>query len=67
MNMRISILIMLGLLSFNLRAEEKPPLAVKSVKLVIPAEAGPVVENTGRVFTRQVQQRCEAKVIRRTT
>ena len=61
--MRISILIMLGLLSFNLRAEEKPPLAVKSVKLVIPAEAGPVVENTGRVFTRQVQQRCEAKVI----
>lgn len=54
---------MLGLLSFNLRAEEKPPLAVKSVKLVIPAEAGPVVENTGRVFTRQVQQRCEAKVI----
>ena len=61
--MRISILIVMGLLSFNLRAEEKPPLAVKSVKLVIPAEAGPVVENTGRVFTRQVQQRCEAKVI----
>ena len=54
---------MLGLLSFNLRAEEKPPLAVKSVKLVIPAEAGPVVENTGKVFTRQIQQRCEAKVI----
>ena len=61
--MRISILIVMGLLSFNLRAEEKQPVAVKSVKLVIPAEAGPVVENTGRVFTRQVQQRCEAKVI----
>ena len=63
MNMRISILIVMGLLSFNLRAEEKQPVAVKSVKLVIPAQAGLVVENTGRVFARQVQQRCDAKVI----
>ena len=39
------------------------PVAVKSVKRVIPAQAGLVVENTGRVFARQVQQRCDAKVI----
>ena len=64
--MRISILIMLGLLSFNLRAEEQQPVAVKSVKLVVPAQAGRVVENTGKVFARQVEQPCEAKVIRRT-
>jgi predicted alpha-1,2-mannosidase len=63
MNMRISILIVLGLLSFNLRAEEKLPVAVKSVKLVVPAQAGRVVENTGRVFARQVEQRCEARVV----
>ena len=63
MNMRISILIVMGLLSFNLRAEEKQPVAVKSVKLVVPAQAGRVVENTGTVFARQVQQRCDAKVI----
>ena len=63
MNMRISILIVMGLLSFNLRAEGKQPVAVKSVKLVVPAQAGRVVENTGKVFTRQVEQRCEAKVV----
>ena len=61
--MRMSILIVLGLLSFNLRAEEKQPVPVKSVKLVVPAQAGRVVENTGKVFARQVQQRCEAKVV----
>ena len=37
--------------------------ATKSVRLVLPAQAGPVVENTSKVFTRQVQQRCEAKVV----
>jgi len=63
MNMRISILIVMGLLSFNLRAEEKQPVAVKSVKLVVSAQVGLVVENIGRVFARQVQQRCDAKVI----
>ncbi|MFZ9935966.1 MAG: hypothetical protein ACO3JG_02785, partial [Luteolibacter sp.] len=35
----------------------------KSVRLVLPAQAGPVVENVGKVFARQVQQRCEAKVV----
>ena len=35
----------------------------KSVRLVLPAQAGPVVEHTGRIFTRQVQQRCEATVV----
>jgi hypothetical protein len=36
---------------------------VKSVRLILPSRPGPVVENTGKVFTRQVQQRCEAKVV----
>ena len=37
--------------------------ATKSVRLVLPPRTGPVVENTGKVFTRQVQQRCEARVV----
>ena len=61
--MRISIWIGLCLLSSNLLADEVQPAAVKSVRLVLPAQAGPVVENTGKVFARQVQQRCEAKVV----
>jgi len=46
-------------------AAETPPKkeAVKSVRLVLPGDASPVVKNIGAVFTRQVQQRCEAKVI----
>jgi hypothetical protein len=35
----------------------------KSVRLVLPPKPGPVVENIGRVFARQIQQRCEARVI----
>ena len=35
----------------------------KSVRLVLPAQAGPVIDNIGRVFARQVQQRCEAMVV----
>ena len=38
--------------------------AVKSVRLVLPAQAGPVVENIGQLVARQIQQRCEAKVIK---
>jgi hypothetical protein len=63
MNMRISILIGLCLLSSNLLAAEVQPAAVRSVRLVLPKQAGPVIENTGKVFTRQVMQRCEAKVV----
>jgi len=37
--------------------------ATKSVRLILPSRPGLVVENTGKVFTRQVQQRCEAKVV----
>ena len=36
---------------------------VKGVRLMLPAQSGPVVENIGKVFARQVQQRCEARVI----
>jgi hypothetical protein len=38
--------------------------AVKSLRLVLPPQPGPVVENIGRVFARQVQSRCNAKVVR---
>ena len=61
--MRISVLIGLCLLSLNLLAAEVQPSAVKSVRLILPKRPGPVVENTGKVFARQVQQRCEAKVV----
>jgi len=63
MNVRISILIGLCLLSSNLLATEVQPAALKSVRLILPARPGPVVEHTGKVFTRQVLQRCEAKVV----
>ena len=57
LHMRTSVLIGICLLSSNLLAAEK------SVRLVLPAQAGAVVENAGKVFTRQIQQRCEAKVV----
>ena len=37
--------------------------AVKSLCLILPPRPGPVVENIGRVFTRQIQSRCAAKVV----
>jgi hypothetical protein len=37
--------------------------AVKSIRLVLPPQPGPVVENIARVFARQVQSRCDAKVV----
>ena len=39
------------------------PLKSELVRLVLPAQAGPVGENIRRVFARQIQQRCEAKVV----
>lgn len=37
--------------------------AVKSVGLILPAQPGPVVENIGQILARQIQQRCDARVI----
>ena len=37
---------------------------VKSVRLILPAQPGLVVEHIGQVLARQIQQRCEAKVVR---
>jgi len=39
------------------------PEATKSVLLALPLQAGLVIENIGQVFARQIQQRCEAKVV----
>ncbi len=45
-------------------AVQAPGAPVKSLRLVLPPQPGPVVENIGRVFTRQVESRCEARVLR---
>jgi hypothetical protein len=37
--------------------------AVKSIRLVLPPQPGPVVENIGRLFARQIESRCDAKVV----
>ena len=37
--------------------------AVKSLRLILPPQPDPVVENIGRVFVRQIQSRCEARVV----
>ena len=62
MNLRISLVIALGLLSSNLLATEAQVETVKSVRVVLPEDATPVVNHLGQVFVRQVQLRCEAKV-----
>jgi hypothetical protein len=38
--------------------------AVKSVHLVLPPQPSPVVENIARVLIRQIESRCDAKVVR---
>jgi hypothetical protein len=48
---------------FPLKSESLQSAAVKSVRLILPKQPGPVVENTGKVFARQIAQRCDAKVI----
>jgi hypothetical protein len=37
--------------------------AVKSLRLTLPPKPSPVVENIGRVFARQVESRCEARLV----
>lgn len=54
----IVALILLGI------AAEAHGEAVKSIRLILPPQPSPVVENIGRVFTRQIQSRCDAKVVR---
>ena len=38
--------------------------AVKSLRLVLPPQPSPVVQNIGRVFVRQIESRCDAKVVK---
>ncbi|MCY2990213.1 MAG: hypothetical protein NTY19_20410 [Planctomycetota bacterium] len=61
--------LLLGSLA-SLHAADRPAsgsiptnLPVKNVRLILPAQSGPVAKNIGKVFVRQVQQRCEAKVM----
>jgi hypothetical protein len=37
--------------------------AVKLLRLILPPQPGPVVENIGRVLARQVERRCDARVV----
>jgi len=37
--------------------------AVKSLRLILPAKLSPVVDNIGSVFARQVESRCEARLV----
>ena len=57
--MRVATWITVGLLSAGLQAAE----GVKSVRLALPKESSPVVKSIGQVMVRQIQQRCEAKVV----
>ena len=54
----LCISLLLGWLASPVHAE-----ATKSVRLVLPPQPSPLVENIGRVLSRQIQQRCDAKVI----
>ncbi len=58
MNKLLAIGLMLGWLASPLCAE-----TTKTVRLMLPSPSSPVVENIGRVFARQVQERCDAKVV----
>jgi hypothetical protein len=37
--------------------------AVKMLRVILPPQAGAVVENIGRVLARKVQERCDARVV----
>jgi hypothetical protein len=58
MKSMLCLSLLLGWLASPLYAE-----AAKSVRLVLPPQPGPVVENIGRVFSRHIHERCEARVI----
>ena len=49
-------------LGFNLLEAGDQPRTETSVRLVLPADATPVVKNLCTLLTRQIQQRCDAKV-----
>lgn len=40
----------------------RPVQGVKSVRLILPKDASPVMQNSGKILTQQVEQRCETKV-----
>jgi hypothetical protein len=47
-------------LACAVQAQGKP---VKSLRLILPPKPGPLIENIGRVFARQVESHCEARVL----
>jgi hypothetical protein len=67
--MTICVLLLAGSVLAGEGADTNPPAvalhvqATKAVRLVLPQGPGSVVGNVGHVFARQVQQRCDAKVI----
>jgi hypothetical protein len=61
--MRIFIWTLAALLNGSLLAADSHAEAVKSARFVLPPDASPVVRNIGAVLTRQIQQRCDARVV----
>jgi len=58
--MRRALTVALTLFCFVVEARGE---ALQSLRLILPPHPSPVVENIARVLTRQVQQRCGAKVV----
>jgi hypothetical protein len=46
------------------KSGQSPAEAVKSLRLVLPPQPSPVAQNIGRVFIRQIENRCGAKVVK---
>jgi hypothetical protein len=53
-----AILLVIACIAAEVRGE-----AAKSLRLVLPPQPTPVIENIARVFVRQVQSRCDARVV----
>ena len=56
----VAMLLTMGVAAGAMPDGDRP---AASVLIVLPDNAGPVLKNIGAVFARQVQQRCEAKVL----
>jgi hypothetical protein len=55
--------VLLSSLNLSCISSQKHWEAVKTIKLEFPSSPTPLVENIGRIFSRQVHSRCEAQVI----
>jgi len=59
----LSFTVLLACLAAPPSARGYPAAPTKTVRLVLPRRTTPVIKNIGKVFTRKIQQRCEAQVV----